>query len=85
VYRTLELFEEIGITTRVYSGWKYKVELSDDFSPHHHHMTCTNCGEIISFEESDAFLRELDRISKNHGFKSESHSLELKGLCKNCG
>lgn len=84
VYRNLELFEQIGIITKVYVGWKYKVELSDQFSPHHHHMTCTNCGQIVVFEESNSFSRELERLQNQHGFREQSHSLELKGLCKNC-
>jgi len=84
VYRNLELFEEIGVITRVYSGWKYKVELSDKFSPHHHHMTCTNCGNVISFKESKSFEAELRKLAKSHGFDAKSHTLELKGLCTNC-
>jgi Fur family ferric uptake transcriptional regulator len=84
VYRNLDTFEANGIITRVYTGWKYKVELSDMFRDHHHHMSCTNCGNIISFEESDEFVNELKKLEMIHGFKAESHSLELKGLCKNC-
>jgi Fe2+ or Zn2+ uptake regulation protein len=50
VYRNVELFEKLNVVHRVYTGWKYKVELSDDFRDHHHHMTCTNCSTITSFE-----------------------------------
>lgn len=84
VYRTLELFEKLDITTRVGSGWKYKVELSDTFSPHHHHMTCTNCGSITSFKESALLDSELKKIERKHNFTSNTHSLELRGLCTDC-
>lgn len=84
IYRTLDLFEKLGITNRVYNGWKYKIELSEMFNPHHHHMTCTNCGKVVSFHESKAFVNELKHIEKQHGFKTTSHSFELKGLCNNC-
>lgn len=84
VYRNIRIFEKLGIATRVYTGWKYKVELSDQYSHHHHHMMCTNCETIISFEESAVFQQELKKIEKKYGFKAESHSLELKGLCKDC-
>src|ERR1035438_4268926 len=47
VYRTIDVFEEAGVTQRIYSGWKYKLELSDIFQEHHHHFTCTNCGQVI--------------------------------------
>jgi len=84
VYRTLEIFEKIDITTRVYTGWKYKIELSDTFSHHHHHMLCLKCGRILSFEESPRFLEELKKIESQHGFIAQSHTLELQGLCDTC-
>jgi Fur family ferric uptake transcriptional regulator len=84
VYRTLELFEKIGVSIRVYTGWKYKVELSDTYSHHHHHMLCTNCDAIISFEESDGFMHELKKLENEYAFKATSHSLELQGLCQAC-
>jgi Fur family ferric uptake transcriptional regulator len=84
VYRTIELFEHIGIVTKVYTGWKYRIELSDIFSSHHHHLTCTACGTIISFEDSNHFDNELHQIATKHGFSLSAHSLELKGLCRAC-
>jgi len=84
VYRTLQVYEEIGVVSRGRRGNDSTFELSDMFSAHHHHMTCTNCGDVISFEESDSFVRELHKLEHQHGFKSASHSLELKGLCKSC-
>ena len=84
VYRTIELFEKTQITVRVNTGWKYKIELSDKFSPHHHHMSCTNCSNVVSFEESQAFLDELHSLEKRYGFTTGTHSLELTGLCKDC-
>lgn len=84
VYRNLDLFEKIGIINRVYTGWKYKLELSDQFSPHHHHMTCTGCAKVIKFQESKALIEELRKIEVRDGFQSTSHTLELAGLCRNC-
>ncbi len=84
VYRNLELFEEIGVTHRIYTGWKYKVELSDMFRSHHHHMTCDSCGAVISFEESVGFERELRKLEQKYGFNASSHSLELRGSCSSC-
>ncbi|MCA9328405.1 transcriptional repressor [Candidatus Saccharibacteria bacterium] len=84
VYRNIDILEEIGTISRVYTGWKFRLELSDLFRGHHHHMLCQNCGGIINFEETPAFLRELEKISKDNGFSLSSHVLELAGLCKNC-
>src|SRR4051812_38298994 len=47
VYRTVELFEKLGIVHRVNAGWKYKLELSEAFNDHHHRMHCTNCGRTF--------------------------------------
>lgn len=84
VYRNLEIFEEIDVTHRVYTGWRYKVELSDMFREHHHHMTCTRCGNIISIVEPRTFAKEIHKLEALHEFRVLSHSFELRGLCKNC-
>lgn len=83
VYRTVELFEEIGIAQRVWTGFKSKVELSDAFSPHHHHFTCVNCGKVIGVV-SDRFEAELKELENKHGFKLTRHSIELSGYCSDC-
>ena len=84
VYRTIDLFEKLSITQRVYSGWKYRIELSDLFSDHHHHITCTECGKVSTFYEPEELDTMLDDIGATNGFAIKSHSLELQGLCANC-
>lgn len=84
IYRTVELFEKLGVVTRLQTGWKYKIELSDMFAPHHHHITCTSCGKEVSFDEPDGLLTVLDEIALAHGFSNDDHSLEITGLCPNC-
>jgi Fe2+ or Zn2+ uptake regulation protein len=32
LYRTIELFEKLNIAEKVYTGWKYKIELSDEYT-----------------------------------------------------
>lgn len=84
VYRTVEIFEKSGIIKKVYSGWKESIELSELFRRHHHHMTCTNCGVILSFEESPALVRELQNITGEYKFTAKTHSIEFSGLCSDC-
>lgn len=83
VYRTVDIFEETGITQRIYSGWKYKIELSDVFQEHHHHFTCTNCGLVIPInnEEIEDIIKDLSEKQK---FKATTHQLEIQGLCAKC-
>lgn len=84
VYRNIDDFECAGIVKKVYVGWKESVELSDAFNHHHHHMTCSGCGSVISFEESVLLENELLVTSKKHKFVTKIHSIELSGLCENC-
>jgi Fur family ferric uptake transcriptional regulator len=84
VYRNIEVFEKLGIAHRVYVGWKYKIELSDDFIAHHHHLSCLNCGKIIDIEDEkhiDDFIKE---VAKRFNFKPRRHQFEVDGYCLDC-
>lgn len=84
VYRTVALFEDLGIINRIQHGWKYRIELSDDFTPHHHHLTCNNCQKVISFDEPGNFGALITKISTENNFFAVSHNLEIYGLCAEC-
>ena len=84
VYRTVSLFEKLGIVQRLQIGWKYKLELTDTFSRHHHHMTCLQCGRVISFDENKTLEQELRNICRDSGFIIKNHQLEVQGLCGHC-
>jgi Fur family ferric uptake transcriptional regulator len=83
VYRTLAAFEEANITQRIYNGWKYKVELSDKFQDHHHHLTCQNCGIIIPIHDRE-LEKTITNLAAKKDFKINSHQLEIQGLCSDC-
>ncbi len=84
IYRTIELFEKLGIVNRLQIGWKYKLELSETFAGHHHHATCLQCEKVIAFEENPELEAGIHKLAEDLGFKLTSHSLELRGLCKDC-
>lgn len=84
VYRTLELFEEIGVVQRLNIGWKYKFELSDVFQAHHHHFHCTNCGTTFNLEPSSMLETMIDTIAAKSSFAPRGHQLEIYGLCSDC-
>jgi Fur family transcriptional regulator, ferric uptake regulator len=84
VYRTVELFETLGIAQRLHFGWKYKLELSDTFHEHHHHLVCTNCGTMVDIPEDDAVETYLEKLAANQGFTITKHQLEIQGLCNTC-
>jgi len=84
VYRTIELFERLGIVRRLNIGWKYKIELSDLFTGHHHHMSCTNCGRMFELPENPMLETMIDTVAAKSGFSPRGHQLEVYGLCINC-
>lgn len=84
IYRVVSLFEQLGIIQRLQIGWKYQLELSDEFAAHHHHMSCIKCGVITAFEESTTLEFELKQLASEAGFYETGHQLEIRGLCTNC-
>lgn len=84
VYRTIELFEKLGIVNRLQIGWKYKLELSEAFAGHHHHATCLQCDKVIAFEENPQLESDIHSLAEELGLKLTSHSLELRGICADC-
>jgi Fe2+ or Zn2+ uptake regulation protein len=84
IYRVIALFEKLGIVERIQIGWKYKLELSDVFRSHHHHITCVKCGRTQMFEESKLIEFELKQLAEEAGFTETGHQLELRGICTNC-
>jgi Fur family transcriptional regulator, ferric uptake regulator len=84
VYRVVAVFEETRVLNRVQLGWKYKLELSDKFQYHHHHLSCSVCGTIESFQETPELLVEMKKISYSLEYELQNHTLELTGVCKNC-
>lgn len=83
LYRIVTAYEKLGIVSRINIGWKYKVELSDKYSEHHHHLTCLKCHKIIpiSEDELEIFIRGL---SASHNFKPVEHQVEVQGYCSDC-
>ncbi|HET6746904.1 MAG TPA: Fur family transcriptional regulator [Candidatus Saccharimonadales bacterium] len=83
VYRTIEVFTKIGLTTRVAHGWKERYELASPFRPHHHHLLCNNCGAIEEIQ-SDNLEKMIDIIAHGQGFEVTGHTFEINGLCRKC-
>ncbi len=82
VYRTLNLLEENGIVSSISFGISgKKFELSN--KPHHDHLICQECGEIIEFH--DEKIEQLqEKIANIHNFKLVDHLMQLYGICEVC-
>jgi Fur family transcriptional regulator, ferric uptake regulator len=84
IYRIIALFEQLGIVERLQMGWKYKLELTDRFMHHHHHLSCMKCGAVIALPEDATLEARLQKLAKAKGFMPQHHQLEIRGLCPAC-
>ena len=84
VYRTIQLFEGLGVVQRLNIGWKHKYELSDVFQGHHHHFHCTNCGTTFTLDANPMLETMIDTVAAKSEFAPRGHQLEVYGLCADC-
>lgn len=84
VYRNVESLEKINVVKKIYTGWNYRVELSEKFKAHHHHLTCSKCGKTIKIDLGNKIENSLKQIADDYNFRITNHEVELYGLCKKC-
>lgn len=84
VYRTVKLFEDLTIIVRISRGFKYQLELSGDFTYHHHHMRCLKCQKLFDLVEDQKLEYNIKQLADSKGFLMRSHQLEIQGYCINC-
>lgn len=84
VYRNIDVFEKIGVVHRIYIGWKYKLELSDQFIGHHHHFSCLSCGKTIDIEDGADIESFVQTMARRFDFTPRRHQFEIDGYCKDC-
>ncbi|MDO5047368.1 MAG: Fur family transcriptional regulator [Anaerococcus sp.] len=84
VYRTLNIFEELGIVNKQeFTDQAYTYELIDQKNDHHDHIICTNCGKIIEVE----FLNNKEvkeSLKDEYDFDLDYYSLRIFGTCSDC-
>lgn len=83
VYRTLELFLELGILYKVdFDDTRRRYELGEE-EGHHHHLICVNCDKITEF--NDDLLEEFEEtIEQEYDFKVVDHHIRFYGYCSSC-
>jgi Fur family transcriptional regulator, ferric uptake regulator len=83
VYRAItELAEanEVDVLTGEDGEAKYRLCSTS----HHHHLICRVCGKTVEFDLA-GFEAAAATLAREHGFGELTHSIELFGICKNCG
>ena len=82
VYRTLRLLAEAGVVDALshHAGELCYRWCGDE---HHHHLLCSECHRVV--ELIDCELDPwLERVSREHGFVTTGHRLEVSGVCPDC-
>lgn len=84
VYRTLKLLTRLGLAEeRKFAGGETRYEPIAR-GGHHDHLICLGCGKIIEFED-EAIETFQNRVADRYRFKIFHHTMELYGLCGECG
>ena len=92
VYRTLDLFIQIGVVQRFDFGdgkARYELSKSPLKKEHHHHLICIKCKNIIDYtdflkEELELMTKTEKKLSKKHGFHITHHVVDFYGYCEKC-
>lgn len=85
VYRTMQLFEEIGIVNRLnFDDGCSRFELYiDNEDHHHHHLICEKCNKV--FEVENDLLEEIEKeIGEKYKFYVKNHKVTFYGHCQEC-
>ncbi len=82
VYRFLRKLTEEGFASEVrMGGLPARYELKS--KRHHDHLTCTQCGKIVEFENTQIEKLQIS-VAHQFGFQLTDHVLELYGICQDC-
>ncbi len=87
IYRTLQLFEEIGLVYKhnFDDGCsRYEILSPNNTEVHqHHHLLCKKCGKIIEVKED--LMNSLEEIiEKQYNFEILNHVVKFTGICSEC-
>ncbi len=82
IYRTLEMFEELGIVKRLHfpdgsRGYAFSQ------GEHVHHMVCVDCKGVFDFPECPVENFDYSSVEKQ-GFRVKDHFVQLFGQCVKC-
>jgi len=78
VYRTVRLFEEAGILSRLDFG-DGRSRYEEVPTEHHDHLIDTKSGKVIEFH-NDELEALQERIARELGYKLVDHRMELYGI-----
>lgn len=86
LYRTLDMFESLGIVESVVKNHSKYYKIVDPADKHHVHFICTNCNRILEYDDPVM----LDYYHKMKSYMKSAHNLQmedqltLRGDCVGC-
>ncbi len=84
VYRTLQTLADSGEVDVLRTASGEAVYRRCATAEHHHHLVCRRCGAAVEIE-GPAVETWARSIAERHGFSDLSHTVEIFGLCRECG
>ena len=82
IYRSLDLFESLGIAFKITNGSAVKYKLCE-MEDHHHHIVCKTCGHVVEFNFCD-ISGWSEKVMESTGYQVVDHQLNFYGFCKSC-
>ncbi len=82
IYRSLDLFESLGIVFKIVNGSAVRYKLCE-LENHHHHIICKACGNVVEVNFCD-ISDWSQKVSESTGYQVVDHQLNFFGFCKAC-
>lgn len=82
IYRSLDLFETLGIAFKVVMGTQVKYKLCT-LEDHHHHVICNRCGNVAEVKLCD-MPKWAKKVMASTGYEITDRELSFQGLCGPC-
>jgi Fur family ferric uptake transcriptional regulator len=83
VYNTLDLLQDCGLISKYRFGENHSRYEKAFGRPHHHHLICLECGEIIEFV-NDRIEKVQSEVCKENNFNAQTTTLQIFGICSQC-
>lgn len=89
VYRNLVILEQAGVVHRIVTNDEFaRFELAEELAGHHHHLICSSCGTVEDVPPNarveQSLRHAVDQIAQATGFRTQTHRVDLVGLCRRC-
>ena len=83
VYNTLDILKDCGLVSK-YRFAENASRYEKAFGrPHHHHLICLQCGDIIEFV-NEKFDKIQEDVCGDKNFVAQSSTLQIFGTCSKC-